>query len=119
MAATAINLVSTNDVNTASAGFTLTAGTIADGFKVEMGGKDYKTTFIAHSTGASDVTLTVAVGDSARAAQEPLVTTVPAGKYVVFTLDSGYYLQTKGANKGYVLIGTSATTCELGVVETR
>lgn len=61
MAATAINLVSTNDVNTASAGFTLTAGTIADGFKVEMGGKDYKTTFIAHSTGASDVTLTVAV----------------------------------------------------------
>lgn len=119
MAITKIDLITTPDVNKISDVFTTTAGTVADGFKIELGGKDYKTTILADNTAATAATLTIKAGDSKRAAAEDLVLTVPASGLSVFTLDSAYYGNYTGGLKGYVKAIPSATTVKVAVFETK
>ena len=117
MAITKIELIETPDVNKPTPGFTTTAGTVADGFLVKMGGKDFKTVFVATNLAAAEGTITVKVGDSKRAAAEDSVVTIPANSSVLFTLDSGYYERFTGDEKGYVKMMPSATTVKIAVAE--
>lgn len=83
-------------------------------FTIDAKGGDYKTLVIIKNAGNADATATFAIGNGIQGVGADLVVTVKAtgdsdGKDVqAIVLDSGYFKNVSGTNKGYIKVTPSA-----------
>lgn len=82
------------------------------GALVPMGADD-KMLIILSNSGDAETDVTVKAGDGIQATED-ITVTVPEGKEVAVSVESGKFLITKGENKGNVLV-----TCESAGVKAR
>ncbi|MCB6992438.1 hypothetical protein LI177_02930 [bacterium 210820-DFI.6.37] len=115
MANVNVTVIKTLEPNVASEGFTFTAAAASDNILVPLEGKDEQTTFIVTATAACN--LTIKAGDSLQGVNDEIIA-ITAGKYHVFSLDSGRFKNIRGENAEKVVIVPSAA-CSIAVVETR
>lgn len=91
-------------------GLELTAGESQSAkFNIEATGGDYKTLILITNAGATKATATFSVGNGIQGAGEDLVVDVKGNKTVALTLDSGYFKNVSGENKGCITCTPSAT----------
>ena len=112
MAATAVTLAKApiNEFGTATA-FSALDGT--DGAIIDFGGKDCSTVLV-FTASVADATLTIKGGNGEKAAPDlPLSIAKDAVNPVM--IDSAYYMQVSGANKGKVLVTGKATTSVMAI----
>ena len=95
-------------------GFTFTAGVVA-GTPLDFTGRDDKTVILFNNTGNAAGTAVITAGTGIQGVTD-ITVEVPVG-FSVCALNSGSFKQTKGTNKGDVLIKPSATTIACAVVE--
>lgn len=101
-------------VNEAPKGFTFTAGVTA-GTALDFTGRDDKTLILMNNTGSSKGTVTFTKGTGIQGVAD-LTVEVPVG-FSVCALDSGYFKQMNGTDKGCVVAKPSATTITFHVIE--
>ena len=115
MANVDVTVIKTLEPNVVSDGFTFTAAAANDNILIPLNGKDEQTTYIVNATAACN--LTIKAGDSLQGVNDDIVA-IEAGKYHVFSLDSGRFKNIRGENAGKVVMIPSAA-CNIAVVETR
>ncbi len=90
-----------NKPNTAVQIETATAMTAKTAYP--MNDKDGKTMFIAENPTSSAVSLVIEMGEGLQATED-LTFSIPAGKSICFSLESGKFKKLYGENKGKVLM---------------
>ncbi|MEG1152511.1 MAG: hypothetical protein RSD67_06560 [Oscillospiraceae bacterium] len=115
MAITKLNENKIENVNTASGEIVFATATIADGFQIPFMGKDYKTLILIKG-GSAVGEMNFLMGNSIQGITD-LKVSVPAGKTIAITLDSGSFKNVTGEFKGYVLAKPSAADISVAVVE--
>ena len=100
-------------MNEAPVGFTFTEGVVA-GTPLDFTGRDDKTVVLINNTGSKG-TVTFTKGDGIQGVTD-VTFEAPAG-FSVCALDSGFFKQMSGENKGHVVAKPSAATITFAVVE--
>lgn len=85
------------------------------GVTVDFEGRDNRTAIIIQNTASSEGTVTVVSGTGIQGVTD-ITVTVPANKFVVLRLESGEFKQTKGTDKGCVIL-KGATTLKAACAE--
>ena len=101
-------------MNEAPKGFSFTAGVVA-GTPLDFTGRDDKTLILMNNTGSAAGTCTFTAGTGIQGVQD-ITVDVPVG-FSAVALDSGFFKQMNGSNKGHVVAKPSATTIAFAVVE--
>ena len=87
-------------MNGAPVGFTFTAGVVA-GTPLDFTGREDKTVIVMNNTGSGAGTCTFTAGTGIQGVQD-ITVDVPVG-FSAIALDSGFFKQMGGANKGHVV----------------
>lgn len=94
-----------------------TATSKTDGFGVAFGWQDTKTAVILNNTAGTPATFTVKANEESGAVD--FKGEVPANGFVQISLDSNFYKQMYGENKGKIVIIPSETTLKCACVYMR
>lgn len=90
-------------------GLELTAGVSKSAkFTIDAHGGDYKTLILITNAAGTKATATFAIGNGIQGAGDDLVVEVLGNKTVALTLDSGYFKNVIGENKGCIVCTPSA-----------
>ena len=101
-------------MNEAPKGFSFVAGVVA-GTPLDFTGRDDKTIILMNNTGSGAGTVTFTKGTGIQGVADATFE-VPVG-FSAVTLDSGFFKQMNGTNKGCVVAKPSATTIAFAVIE--
>jgi len=93
------------NLNTASK---LTATSKSAACTIDANGGDYKTLLIFANAGEASATATIAIGNGIQGVGADLVVTVGAGETHAIVVDSGYFKNVSGTNKGLIKVTPSA-----------
>jgi len=105
MAATVVDVLNVKKVNFTSDAGALQTGTVADGFEIPIDGK----TINVILTGTAAGTVTFKQGNGIQGVKD-LTVAVPKDKVVAIRLDTGYFENVSGDDKGKILAIPSAAT---------
>ena len=117
MATTAVTPVHMMNFNEISANLEFkTAATPADGFALDLSGKDYKIAILVKSSAAGG-TITVKAGDGIQGVADYVSGAIGNGEERAIVLESGAFMNVTGPNKGKVIIIPSAATVTIAAVQ--
>ena len=116
MANKTLEVVRTNEPNSASAGFDMTTVAANDKILIDFDCKDQQTTFLV-KCGTTAGNLTIKAGDSLQGVNDEVIA-LTAGKFHVFSIDSGRFKNISGTDKGKVVLN-AGVALDIAVVETR
>lgn len=106
MAATAVTRVNVS-VNEATSNISASSIDTTDGALIEFGGKDIRTLLILNTAASGGATITIKGGNGAKGIPDMTISLSQNDTKAIW-IDSAYFMQVSGTNKGKVLVTTSA-----------